>query len=71
MATSPGWEDFDQKLMTTWPTSSGRIKDRSAQRSHGPSEAQEGGKAKMELSSSLETEVNLPFITADASGPSI
>jgi molecular chaperone DnaK len=26
-------------------------------------------KAKMELSSSVETEVNLPFITADASGP--
>jgi molecular chaperone DnaK len=26
-------------------------------------------KAKMELSSSLETEINLPFITADASGP--
>jgi molecular chaperone DnaK len=26
-------------------------------------------KAKMELSSSLETDVNLPFITADASGP--
>jgi molecular chaperone DnaK len=26
-------------------------------------------KAKMELSSTLETEVNLPFITADASGP--
>ncbi len=26
-------------------------------------------KAKMELSSSLETEVNLPFITADAAGP--
>jgi len=26
-------------------------------------------KAKIELSSSLETEVNLPFITADASGP--
>ncbi|MCG6892174.1 MAG: molecular chaperone DnaK [Desulfobacteraceae bacterium] len=26
-------------------------------------------KAKMELSSALETEVNLPFITADASGP--
>ncbi len=26
-------------------------------------------KAKMELSTSLETEVNLPFITADASGP--
>ena len=26
-------------------------------------------KAKMELSTSMETEVNLPFITADASGP--
>src|SRR6267143_1673356 len=26
-------------------------------------------KAKMELSSTLETEINLPFITADASGP--
>ena len=26
-------------------------------------------KAKMELSSSLQTEINLPFITADASGP--
>ncbi|MCP4688826.1 MAG: molecular chaperone DnaK [Desulfobacterales bacterium] len=28
-----------------------------------------GEKAKMELSTSVETEVNLPFITADASGP--
>jgi len=28
-----------------------------------------GEKAKMELSTSMETEVNLPFITADASGP--
>lgn len=26
-------------------------------------------KAKMELSSSMETDVNLPFITADAGGP--
>jgi len=26
-------------------------------------------KAKIELSSSLETEINLPFITADATGP--
>ena len=26
-------------------------------------------KAKMELSASMETDVNLPFITADASGP--
>lgn len=30
---------------------------------------QEGEKAKIELSNTLETEVNLPFITADASGP--
>jgi molecular chaperone DnaK len=28
-----------------------------------------GEKAKIELSSSLQTEINLPFITADASGP--
>ncbi len=28
-----------------------------------------GEKAKIELSSTLETEINLPFITADASGP--
>ena len=28
-----------------------------------------GEKAKMELSTSMETEINLPFITADASGP--
>src|SRR4029434_983019 len=28
-----------------------------------------GEKAKIELSSALETEVNLPFLTADASGP--
>ena len=26
-------------------------------------------KAKIELSSTLQTEINLPFITADASGP--
>jgi molecular chaperone DnaK len=26
-------------------------------------------KAKMELSSSMETDINLPFITADQSGP--
>ena len=28
-----------------------------------------GEKAKVELSSAMETEINLPFITADASGP--
>ncbi|MDA1000827.1 MAG: molecular chaperone DnaK [bacterium] len=30
---------------------------------------EEGEKAKIELSSSMETAINLPFITADASGP--
>ncbi len=30
---------------------------------------EEAEKAKMELSSTMETEINLPFITADASGP--
>ena len=30
---------------------------------------EEGEKAKMELSTTAETEINLPFITADASGP--
>ncbi|MEO5337192.1 MAG: molecular chaperone DnaK [Magnetospirillum sp. WYHS-4] len=30
---------------------------------------EEGEKAKIELSSAVQTEVNLPFITADASGP--
>ena len=30
---------------------------------------EEGEKAKIELSSALQTEINLPFITADASGP--
>ncbi|MBU0675314.1 MAG: molecular chaperone DnaK [Proteobacteria bacterium] len=30
---------------------------------------EEGEKAKMELSSAMETDINLPFITADASGP--
>ncbi len=30
---------------------------------------EEGEKAKMELSTTKETEINLPFITADASGP--
>ncbi len=30
---------------------------------------EEGEKAKKELSSAMETEINLPFITADASGP--
>ena len=30
---------------------------------------EESEKAKIELSSSMETDINLPFITADSSGP--
>ena len=42
------------------------------ERSHGAAAPARGAeKAKMELSSVMETEINLPFITADASGPSI
>jgi molecular chaperone DnaK len=40
------------------------------QRQAGPAAFKEAAeKAKIELSSSTQTEVNLPFITADASGP--
>jgi hypothetical protein len=55
---------------TTSQTSSRRPRDRPAQ---GPMALQRlkeaAEKAKHELSSSLETDINLPFITADASGP--
>jgi molecular chaperone DnaK len=51
-----GGDDFDQKIIDWLVVGFKRLK-----------EAAE--KAKCELSSSLETEINLPFITADASGP--
>jgi molecular chaperone DnaK len=69
--THLGGEDFDQRLMDYLADEFRKDqgidlrKDRMAlQRLKEAAE-----KAKMELSSSLETEVNLPFITADASGP--
>ncbi len=69
--THLGGDDFDQKIMD-WIADEFRKehgidlrKDRMAlQRLKEASE-----KAKCELSSTLQTEVNLPFITADASGP--
>ena len=66
-----GGEDFDQRIIN-WITEQFKkeqgidlMKDPLAlQRIKEASE-----KAKIELSSSLETEINLPFISADASGP--
>ena len=69
--THLGGDDFDQ-LVVEWMTSEFKksdgidlTKDRMAlQRLKETAE-----KAKIELSSVMETEINLPFITADASGP--
>jgi len=69
--THLGGDDFDQ-LVVEWMTSEFKksdgidlTKDRMAlQRLKEAAE-----KAKIELSSAMETEINLPFITADASGP--
>ena len=69
--THLGGEDFDQKVIdficTEFQKEQGidLRKDRMAlQRIKEAAE-----KAKMELSTTMETDVNLPFITADASGP--
>jgi molecular chaperone DnaK len=69
--THLGGEDFDQRIIDYLADEFRKDqgidlrKDRMAlQRLKEAAE-----KAKMELSSSMETEVNLPFITADASGP--
>ncbi len=69
--THLGGDDFDQKIVD-WLTSEFKksdgidlSKDRMAiQRLKEAAE-----KAKIELSSVMETEINLPFITADAAGP--
>jgi len=69
--THLGGDDFDQRVMD-WIAGEFKkehgidlLKDRMAlQRLKEAAE-----KAKMELSTTLQTEINLPFITADASGP--
>ena len=66
-----GGEDFDQKIVS-WLIEQFK-KDQGIDLSQDPLALQrlkEGAeKAKIELSSSTETEVNLPFITSDAAGP--
>jgi molecular chaperone DnaK len=69
--THLGGEDFDQKIMT-WLVEQYQ-KEEGIDLSKDPLALQRlkeaAEKAKIELSSSRETEVNLPFITSDASGP--
>ena len=66
-----GGDDFDQKiiywLVDNFKKENGIDLKKDQMALQRLKEAAE--KAKCELSSSLETEVNLPFITADASGP--
>ena len=69
--THLGGEDFDQTIMT-WLVEQYQ-KDEGIDLSKDPLALQRlkeaAEKAKIELSSSQETEVNLPFITSDTSGP--
>lgn len=66
-----GGDDFDRKIMD-WVMDEFK-KEQGIDLKHDNMALQRlkeaAEKAKVELSSSLETEINLPFITADASGP--
>jgi molecular chaperone DnaK len=69
--THLGGDDFDQRIIDWLATEF--LREQGVDLRKDPMAIQrlkEGAeKAKCELSSSLETDVNLPFITADASGP--
>ncbi|MDP3981941.1 MAG: molecular chaperone DnaK [bacterium] len=69
--THMGGEDFDQKIMD-WLAEQYH-KDEGIDLAKDPLATQRlkeaAERAKIELSSSMETEINLPFITSDASGP--
>jgi molecular chaperone DnaK len=69
--THLGGDDFDQRIMdwlvTEFKKDQGIDLSRDAMAIQRLKEAAE--KAKMELSSAMTTEINLPFITADQSGP--
>ena len=69
--THLGGDDFDQ-LVVEWMASEFKKSDGidlSKDRMALQRLKEAGEKAKIELSSVMETEINLPFITADASGP--
>ena len=69
--THLGGDNIDQRIME-WMLDEFK-KDQGIDLSQDPMALQrlreESEKAKIELSSSMETDINLPFITADASGP--
>ncbi len=69
--THLGGDDYDQRIVN-WIIDEYR-KDQGIDLSQDKQALQRlkeaAEKAKMELSSTMETEINLPFITADASGP--
>ncbi|HET7024509.1 MAG TPA: molecular chaperone DnaK [Gemmatimonadales bacterium] len=69
--THLGGDDFDQRLID-WLVTEFK-KDQGIDLSKDPMALQRlkeaAEKAKMELSSTMQTEINLPFITADQSGP--
>jgi len=69
--THLGGDDFDQKIIE-WLVAEFR-RDQGIDLSKDPMALQRlkeaAEKAKMELSSAVQTEINLPFITADQSGP--
>ncbi len=69
--THLGGDDFDQRVID-WIVAEFK-KDQGIDLSKDPMALQRlkeaGEKAKMELSTTMTTDINLPFITADASGP--
>lgn len=69
--THLGGDDFDQKIMD-WVVTEFK-KDQGIDLSKDPLALQRiketAEKAKIELSTTLETEINLPFVTSDSSGP--
>lgn len=69
--THLGGDDFDKKiidwLLSEFKTDQGVDLSQDRQAMQRLKDAAE--KAKIELSSTMETEINIPFITADASGP--
>jgi molecular chaperone DnaK len=69
--THLGGDDFDQRIIEWLSTEFKRETgiDLRTDRTALQRLKEAGEKAKMELSTVLQTEVNLPFITADASGP--